>query len=91
MASDDLFFQVTGDETEAFVLITLTSGGEEPQARAEMAGPAAEGLNTELPELEGSLIKVLRDGQEYAMLNGLGLRIDLNGNEWPDRFGILGN
>jgi len=89
MAADDLFFLRTGEETGPFVLVRLTGGSGTPQGSAALEGePVAggDGFRT-----EGDLAEVLREAKDHALLNGLDLRIDLDGQHWSDTLGILGN
>lgn len=90
MAADDLFFQRTGEETRAFVQVCLKRGPNRLDGVATMSGPMTSGSDDAL-EITGDLPSVLREAQEYAMLNGLDLRIALDGNTWPTHLGILGN
>ncbi|WP_062016116.1 hypothetical protein [Aureimonas sp. AU4] len=91
MASDDLFFLRTGEETKPFVLVTLQGEGSSVRGRASLVGTMEGEATGELPAAESDLAAALREANEYALLNGLDLRIDLNGREWPEGLGILGN
>ncbi|ALN71146.1 hypothetical protein [Aureimonas sp. AU20] len=90
MASDDLFFLRTGDETSTYVLVRLIGGEGALRAEATLDG-AAEGEGVEFETMRGDPPTVLRDANEFALLNGFDLRIDLAGNEWPAELGIIGN
>ncbi|MBB3950778.1 hypothetical protein [Aureimonas jatrophae] len=91
MASDDLFFLRTGEETTPFVLVTLQGDGSNARGEATLVGTPEGEATGELPAGAGDLTTTLRDANEYALLNGLDLRIDLNGRQWPADLGILGN
>lgn len=89
MAADDLLFMRTGDETGPFVLVRLLGGTPNPRAEAALSGGAA-GEEAGF-QASGDLASVLRDAQEHALLQGLDLRIELDGHSWPEDLGILGN
>jgi hypothetical protein len=90
MASDDLFFLRTGDETSTYVLVRLGGGEGALRAEATLEGEA-DGEGVTFETLRGDLPSVLREANEFALLNGFDLRIDLNGQDWPAELGIIGN
>ncbi|WP_182422150.1 hypothetical protein [Aureimonas sp. ME7] len=91
MATDDLFFLRTGEESRPFVLVRLIGGRGKLRGSASISGPTAGQAPADEINLNGDLPDVLRDAQEHAMLHGLDLRIALDGNEWPEELGIIGN
>jgi hypothetical protein len=89
MAADDLFFLRTGTETGPYVLVTL--GSHEPiDAKAHLENADAGGTREGL-DLSGDLPDVLREANEFALLNGYDMRIELNGRTWPEHLGVIGN
>lgn len=90
MASDDLFFLRTGDETSAFVLVRLLGGDGTPQAEASLEKADAPD-DAAISGLRGDLPMVLREANEFALLKGYDFRVDLAGHDWPAELGIIGN
>ncbi len=91
MAGDDLFFLRTGEESRPYVLLTLLGEGSDLRGEASLEGSDGGEGTGDFQPIAGDLASALRDANEYALLKGLDLRIELNGRTWPEGLGILGN
>lgn len=91
MSRGDLFFLRTGEETKPFVLVTLGGEGSRLSGEARLVGTVPGEAGPDFSAIHGDLAEALRKANEYALLKGLDLRIDLAGRTWPDDLGILGN
>ncbi|WP_336741348.1 hypothetical protein [Aureimonas altamirensis] len=91
MAADDLYFLRSGSEDRPFVLVKLVPKEGSLAATAVLMGVEDDGLPQNGLDLSGDVQTVLSEASEYAMLNGYDLRIELNGQEWPEELGIIGN
>ena len=91
MAAEDLYFLRSGSEDRPYVLVKLVPGDNGLAAEAVLMGPEDDEPLQDGLDISGEAQTVLREASEYAMLNGRDLRIELNGQEWPEELGIIGN
>lgn len=91
MAADDLYFLRSGSEDRPYVLVKLVPGDNGLAAEAVLMDPEDDERPQEGLDVSGEAQTVLREAGEYATLNGHDLRIDLNGQEWREELGIIGN
>lgn len=91
MTADDLYFLRSGSEDRPYVLVKLVPIEGRLAANALLRDPDDDRLPQDGLDVSGEIESVLREANEYAMLKGYDLRIDLNGQEWPEKLGIIGN